>query len=141
MIGTSMMSANPDIPEAHLLRGWYDLAGKQDTFQEHSRSAGAMGTGGGFNRAEMKSLQEVKQSQLGTSDKPDYFSTRATIVHIKAETIAYPACSSPNCQKKVVQDGDSWRCDKCNVNHNSPTWRLVFLLRRLLFVFLSLTFF
>ncbi|KAJ3727832.1 replication factor-A C terminal domain-containing protein [Lentinula raphanica] len=37
------------------------------------------------------------------------------------ENIAYPACET--CNKKVVEEGDSWRCDKCDKILSRPTYR------------------
>jgi hypothetical protein len=42
------MLINPDIKEAHLLRGWYDREGQSLDFQSYHREGG-MG-GGGKNR-------------------------------------------------------------------------------------------
>lgn len=120
------MAINPDLEETYTLRGWYDAAGSSETFLAHSRSGAASTGGGGFNRNEQCSLGEVRERGLGQSDqKADYFSTRATIMHIKPENIAYPACSSVGCQKKVLQEGDGWRCEKCSITHPNPKWRYV----------------
>jgi replication factor A1 len=121
MIGTSLMTSNPDIPEAHVLRGWYDSTGNEQSFQAHTRSDGPSGMGGGFKRSELKSLAEAKGIEL--ADTPIYFSTQASLVHIKSDNMSYPACSTPNCNKKVIEDGGQWRCDKCSVVHASPNYR------------------
>lgn len=123
MIGTSLMSTNPDIPEAHTLRGWYDQSGTETSFQAHTRTDGGAGSGGGFKRAELKTLAEIKALEIG--DSPVYFSVQASLVHIKSENLAYPACATEGCNKKVVEDGKGWRCDKCNLVHPSPNYRYV----------------
>lgn len=119
-----MMSINPDMEETFALRGWFDASGNGQTFQAHQRTNGSGAGGGGFNRKEMCTLKQIKDAEVG--ETAVYFSTRAVIMHIKPETIAYPGCSSPGCSKKVVQDGDAWRCEKCNVAHENPKWRWVF---------------
>ncbi|KAJ8507485.1 hypothetical protein ONZ45_g10141 [Pleurotus djamor] len=123
MVSSSTMNINPDIEEAFALRGWYDSYGADQSFQAHSNAV-SMGAGGGFNKAEMRNLAEVKESQLGT-DKVDYFSTRATIMHIKSDNISYPACPTQDCNKKVVQEGDSWRCEKCDKTFPRPEHRYI----------------
>jgi len=122
MIGSSTMSVNLDIDEVFALRGWYDAVGEGQSYQTHS---GALSHGGqgGFNRAEMRHLKNVKDSQLGQSDKVDFFSTRATIMHIKSENVSYPACQT--CNKKAIQVSGSWRCEKCDQSFETPEHRCV----------------
>jgi len=126
------MSLSPDIGEAYELRGWYDSEGTGQSFQAHSRAADGPGSGGGgsFNRAELTHLQAVKEMAIDETDKGTYFSTRATIMHIKQENLAYPACNSKkgNCQKKAIEVGDSWRCEKCDENFEKPKYRFVSIL-------------
>ncbi|KAI0723933.1 replication factor-a protein [Cerioporus squamosus] len=97
MMSSSSMHINPDIPEAHALRGWFDAAGSDQTFQAHTSTF----TGGGgitFDRAEVRNLNEN-------------------------DTISYPACPTQGCGKKVVELGDSWRCEKCDKSYPKPQHR------------------
>ncbi|KAL4067797.1 hypothetical protein V8B97DRAFT_1940400 [Scleroderma yunnanense] len=126
MISSSIMTISPDIEDAHFLRGWYDGIGSDKTFQSHSNAMSSAGSSfPGFNREEMRSLHDVKQSQLGMSDKPEFFSTRATVMHIKSENIAYPACPNQGCNKKVTEINDGWRCEKCDKTHPRPEYRYI----------------
>ena len=120
------MQVNPDIEECFALRGWYDSSGSGQAFQAHSNVVGSSSTVG-FNRSDIRSLDEVKQAGYGMPDKPEYFSARATVMHIKADNISYPACPTLNCNKKVIEMGNSWRCEKCNQSFEAPEHRLVFL--------------
>jgi replication factor A1 len=123
---SSQVSVNPDIPPAYDLRGWYDAMGNQTSFQSHTSSGGGMSGGGiSFNRTEIQSLVSVKQSQLGMSEKGDIFSTRATIMYIKEDNLSYPSC--PKCHKKAFDQGDSWRCEKCDASYPRPEHRYVIL--------------
>lgn len=115
------MAINPDIDECFQLRGWYDSIGTTQSFQAHSNTGG--GTLSGFKRSEMRSINEVKEAQLGQADKVDYFSIRGTIMHIKADNICYPACPTPGCNKKVIELNGSWRCEKCNKSFDAPEYR------------------
>lgn len=121
------MTISPDIEEAHLLRGWYDGIGAEKSFQSHSNSTSSGGSSfGGFNRNETRHISDVKESQLGMSDKADFFSVRATVMHIKSENIAYPACPTQGCNKKVTELGNnSWRCEKCEKTFDRPEHRYV----------------
>lgn len=127
MFSSSTMHTNPDIAEAHALRGWYDAAGVEQSYQAHSLSGGATGSSyGQFDRTEVMPLNEVKERELGLSDKPDSFCAHATIMHIKADNLAYPACQTPQCNKKVVEGHDgTWRCEKCNKSWDKPQYRYV----------------
>ncbi|KAF9566321.1 replication factor-a protein [Agrocybe pediades] len=124
MVSTSTMQINPDIEECFALRGWFDSLGDTQTFKAHSISSGQSSTFG-FNRADIRSLDEVKQAEYGMPDKPDMFSTRATVMHIKSDNISYPACPTPNCNKKVIEVGDQWRCEKCSQNFPAPEHRYI----------------
>ncbi|PIL24266.1 replication protein A [Ganoderma sinense ZZ0214-1] len=105
MMSSSTMHVDPDIPEAHALRGWYDAAPSDQKFQSHT---GSMPSGGGvaFDRAEIRNLNDVKVSELGMYDKPDYFSARATVMHIKSDNISYPACPTQGCVSDY--SGQAW---------------------------------
>ncbi|KAA1469388.1 replication factor-a protein [Dentipellis sp. KUC8613] len=125
VLGSSIMTINPDISEAHQLRGWYDDAGAKASFHSHSTGGGMSGSSATINRSEMRTLNDVKESQLGMSDKPEYFSCRATIMHIKPDNLWYPACPTDGCNKKVIQQGDSWRCEKCDKSYDHPEYRYI----------------
>lgn len=121
MVGSSSMEINPDIAEAHVLRGWYDAEGNAREFQPQSTVA-FTGNNTAFNRSEIRFLDDVRNTELG-QEKPEYFAARATIMHIKSDNIAYPACQTDRCSKKVIQEGDSWRCEKCDKSFDRPSYR------------------
>lgn len=123
MFSSSSMSINPDIDECFSLRGWYDSVGAGQAFQAPANTG--VGMMSGFKRAELRSINEVKEAQLGQQDRVDYFSTRATIMHIKSDNISYPACQTPGCSKKVIEVNGSWRCEKCDKSFPSPDHRFV----------------
>lgn len=124
LLSSGSMAVNPDIEEAHKLKGWYDSQGRMDSFASHSNMAGA-GTAGGRND-QVKTIAQVREENLGMQEAPDYFSTKATVVYIKQDNFAYPACLSEGCNKKVVESGDgTWRCEKCNIDHPKPEYRYI----------------
>lgn len=118
------MQINPDLEECFALRGWYDSSGAQQSFQAHSNPGTTGSFGGGFNRAEMRTLFDVKQQSV-SDDKGLFFSTRATIMHIKADNLSYPACPSKDCNKKVVEENGGYRCEKCDKSYPAPEHRFV----------------
>jgi replication factor A1 len=117
---TATMSVNPDIVEAHALRGWYDSMGHNASFTAQAGS-GPGGPAMQIKREDFTTLFDVKASEMGRSDKVEYFTARATIVHIKPEPVSYPGC--PKCNKKVTEEGDSWRCEKCETSYPAPKYR------------------
>lgn len=42
---------------------------------------------------------------------------------VKSDNIWYPACPSENCNKKVMDIGNGWRCEKCDMTHPAPQYR------------------
>jgi replication factor A1 len=123
LLSSGSMTVSPDIPEAHALKGWYVDGGAQMSFASHTQAGLSSGSGGAINRNEMRTIFDVKEAQLGMSDKPDFFSTRATIMHIKTDNLVYPAC--PQCNKKMTESNDVWRCEKCDRTYEKPEYRSV----------------
>ncbi|KAF8205770.1 hypothetical protein K438DRAFT_1818495 [Mycena galopus ATCC 62051] len=124
---SSSMAINPDIEEAHILRGWYDDSGKNAQYQAHSGGGGG-GTGGpGFQRNEIRSIAFVKEARIGQTDstESEYFSTRATIVFMKPDSMWYPACQKDSCNKKVTDVDGGWRCERCNETWPMPKYRYI----------------
>ncbi|PBP16004.1 replication factor-a protein 1 [Diplocarpon rosae] len=124
LLSSGTMALDPDISEAHKLKGWYDSEGRLRNFSTHSNMSGA-GAAGGRND-QIKTIAQVREENLGMSDIPDYFSVKATIVYIKQDNFAYPACLNDGCNKKVIDMGDgTWQCEKCNVSHPRPEYRYI----------------
>ncbi|KAJ1935416.1 Replication factor A protein 1 [Linderina pennispora] len=121
-------TVNPDIPEAHALRGWYDQEGRQTTFQSYS--AGAAPSGDTVQRFEsqLKTMEQVREETAGLGDEQKYYNLKGTVVFVRNTTIAYPACSTPGCNKKVIEDPSTgqWRCEKCQKSFPAPNHRFIF---------------
>lgn len=124
LLSSGSLTIDPDIAEAHKLRGWYDSQGRREEFSSHM---GMVGSGMVSSRTEeIKTIAQVREENLGMSENNDYFSTKATIVYIKQENPAYPACLNESCNKKLTDMGDgSWRCEKCDANHPRPEYRYI----------------
>jgi replication factor A1 len=125
LLSSGSIVVGPDIQEAHALKGWYMDGGAQASFNSHTQAGLSSGPSGAINRSEMRTIDDVRVAQLGMSDKPDFFAIRATIMHIKTDNITYPACPTPQCNKKVMETHDGWRCEKCDRSHEKPEYRLV----------------
>lgn len=112
---TSTITMDPDIREAHELRGWFDARG----IHEDSRplTVSAVAGGAAVPRDDRKTIAQIRDEHLGSGEKPDYFSVLANITYIKSEsTISYTACPEEGCNKKVTSHSSGpnmWYCEKC----------------------------
>ncbi|WEW55620.1 Replication factor A protein 1 [Emydomyces testavorans] len=124
LLNSGSITADPDIEEAHKLKGWYDAQGRFDNFTSHASTENA--TAGTNARQDYKTIAEIRDEQLGTSETPDYFSLRATVIFIKQDNMCYPACVQEGCSKKVVQlDSGQWHCEHCEKSHSKPEYRYI----------------
>ncbi|KAI7849609.1 hypothetical protein BDC45DRAFT_448356 [Circinella umbellata] len=114
------VKTNLDIPETTKLKHWYASQSSDASYTTFSSQA--VGSIGQQSNTRI-TLNQVKQDNLGSSEKPDYFSARATVVFMKSDNPAYPGC--PECKKKMVNDENGWRCEKCSKQYPEPTWRYV----------------
>ena len=124
LLSSGSWSADPDIPEAHRLKGWYDSMGRTQSFLTH-KSMSSVGAATG-RKDDFKTVRQVKDENLGMGEQPDYFSLKGTIVAIKQDNFCYPSCltDNPPCNKKVTDMGDgTWRCEKCDVTHDRARYR------------------
>ncbi|KAI8610788.1 hypothetical protein BC830DRAFT_1144194 [Chytriomyces sp. MP71] len=120
---------DPDVREAHEVRGWWMRQGVNGGMVGYSGASGAGGGGGGqvTGVRGFKSLSRIAEENMGHQEKPDWLSFRATIAYIKEDRdMWYPACRSEGCSKKVTDTGNGWRCEKCDKSHPSPSYRYIF---------------
>ncbi|KAI8904770.1 replication factor-a protein [Gorgonomyces haynaldii] len=113
---------NPDLPEAHRLRGWYDEHGSHQHFQTFSS-----GGGSSDKKNESKNIIDITEQNLGFSEKGDYITIVGTIMHVRTENAMYPACANPSntCNKKVIQTAGGWRCEKDDMEFPNPRYRYI----------------
>nr|XP_029715889.1 replication protein A 70 kDa DNA-binding subunit-like [Aedes albopictus] len=122
LIASSVMNIDPDIEEAHRMRGWY-LSGGCDIVVDSVSTRTAIGAG--FS-AEWLTFHDAKEMKLGTGDKADFFHVRAVVRNIKSANAVYKACPQPNCNKKVIDQGNGqYRCEKCNASFPDFKYRLL----------------
>lgn len=124
MVSGSIMAINPEVPDTYVLRGWYDSVGAKQNFTAYSNLG--MGSGGAatFNRAGVRTIEEIK-ADLQIPEKAEMFSCRGTILHIRGDNPAYPACPNQSCKKKVIDTGEGWHCEKCEKTWEKPEYRYV----------------
>jgi replication factor A1 len=126
LLSSGSMTANPDMPEAHRLKGWFDDHGRDGNFATHANVQGTVAPGSGSRGDPVKSISQVKDEQLGMSETADWFTVKASTQYIKQDNFCYPACLSEGCNKKVVEiDPGQWRCEKCDKTHEKPEYRYI----------------
>ncbi|XP_067619019.1 replication protein A 70 kDa DNA-binding subunit [Eurosta solidaginis] len=119
----AVMKINPDIPEGHKLRGWFDNGGGEHISNMISTRTG--GAGGGFN-TEWLTFKEARDRNLGAGDKPDYFQCKAIVHIVKSQNAFYKACPQPECNKKVIDENNGhYRCERCNSVFPNFKYRLL----------------
>ncbi|KAL5017372.1 hypothetical protein ScPMuIL_006961 [Solemya velum] len=123
VLASSQLMINPDIREAHILRGWFDREGQNMDFSAYRNEGGSAGAGSSAN---YKNFSSVKTENLGHGEKPDYFSNKATVIFMKKENCMYKACPTDSCNKKLVDQGNGlYRCEKCAQEFPSFKWRMI----------------
>ncbi|CAH8390278.1 unnamed protein product [Eruca vesicaria subsp. sativa] len=128
-IGSSQLVVEPDLPEARELRAWYEREGRNAPCISISREF----TGAGRQEVR-KVITQIKDENLGTSEKPDWITVSATISFMKVENFCYTACPNMNgdrpCSKKVTNNGDgTWRCEKCDKCFDECDYRYILQLQ------------
>ncbi|XP_058078300.1 replication protein A 70 kDa DNA-binding subunit A [Magnolia sinica] len=113
-ISSTQLFLNPDFPEAHSLRDWFDRVGKNASAQSISRDIP-----GGPRNEIRKTVSQIKDEGLGRADKPDWVTVKATISFIKTDNFCYTACplmvGDRQCGKKVMRSGNgNWHCERCD---------------------------
>lgn len=120
LFGSTVMQINPDIEEAHRLRGWFDSLPSNMEFNSIS-SRSEIGA-----NTQFYTIKEAQLAQLGSGDKADYYSMYAYLIFVKSESALYKACPKPECQKKVIDRNDgTYRCEKCNDETENFKYRLL----------------
>ena len=122
LLSSGSMTTDPDIDEAHKLRGWFNAVGQNATFSTHQNLSSA----GGNSKQESKLISDVMAEESYMQDAPTYFNLKASVIYVKQTTVAYPACSTPNCNKKVIEENPGeWWCEKCQMKFPEPQYRYV----------------
>ncbi|XP_068659391.1 replication protein A 70 kDa DNA-binding subunit A [Aristolochia californica] len=114
-ISSTQLFVNPDFPEAHNLRAWFDGGGKDIASQSISKDIIPQGS---WNEMR-KTVSQIKMDGLGRSERPDWVTIKATIAFIKTDNFCYTACplmvGDRKCSRKVSRLGKlRWRCERCD---------------------------
>jgi len=117
---STVMKINPDIPEGHRLRGWFENGGSDGNFVALSTR-----TGVGNITTDFCTFHEAKVKNMG-AEKPEYFQIMGMIHAIRSENMMYKACPNGECNKKVTDMGNgNYRCEKCSIDTTEYKNRLL----------------
>lgn len=124
-LSNSQLFIEPDYPEAQSLREWFDREGKNTPSVSISREVTSM-----VRTDVRKTLSQIKDEKLGTSEKPDWITVCATLSFMKSDNFCYTACpimiGDRQCNKKVTNNGDGkWRCDRCDQSVDECDYRYI----------------
>ncbi|KAL2348815.1 hypothetical protein Fmac_002815 [Flemingia macrophylla] len=128
-ISTSQLFVEPDFPEAHTLKRWFENEGKSVPTLSISRETSS------FVKTDVrKTISQIKDEKLGTSEKPDWISVCANVSFIKVDNFCYPGCpimiGDRQCNKKVINNGDGkWHCERCNQSIEACDYRYILSLQ------------
>ena len=124
-ISTSQLFIEPDISEVYALKQWFEREGKNIASVSISRESSSVG-----KTDIRKTVSQIKDEKLGTSEKPDYITVCASVSFIKVDNFCYTACpimiGDRQCNKKVTNNGDGkWRCERCDQSIDSCNYRYI----------------
>ncbi|GJT66457.1 replication protein A 70 kDa DNA-binding subunit A-like protein [Tanacetum coccineum] len=119
-ISTSKLFIDPDFPEAHSIKVWFDNGGNNLPSVSLSRE----------NTDVRKTVSQIKEEKLGTSEKADWITVSGNASFLKVDSFYYTACplmiNDRKCNKKVINNGDGkWRCDRCDKDVDECDYRYI----------------
>eukprot|EP01138_Halocafeteria_seosinensis_P008597 gb/GECG01008787.1/.p1 GENE.gb/GECG01008787.1/~~gb/GECG01008787.1/.p1 ORF type:complete len:685 (+),score=106.24 gb/GECG01008787.1/:1-2055(+) len=136
---SSKVEVNPDINEAHQIRGWYDAGGASAETKVLTQRGGTSGGSGAITNVELrKTLSAIDDEGLGMDhEKADVIITKATVTQIFANPESppwYPAdptllADGRKSRKKLVYDAarDQYISEITKGPVEQPDW--VYVLR------------
>ncbi len=106
-LSSSTLQVNPDLPQAHGLKGWYDTDGASAEITSLTQAGGNRGGGDFGAGANVRALADIKLDTQGREINPkgEYFSVVSYITGFQKDKALYQACSREvdgrTCNKKV----------------------------------------
>ena len=97
-MSATVLQVNPDILEAHMLRGWFDNVGCTAA----SMSISSQASQGLLNSA-YKTFSGAKLENLSRGDNPDYYTVKALVVVVNQKRPLYQECPSQRCNKQTCK--------------------------------------
>ncbi|KAF8667138.1 hypothetical protein HU200_053325 [Digitaria exilis] len=122
-ISSTRLKVNPDLPVVEGLKQWYMAGGKTAPCVSLSQDTSSVNS-----IYVQKTISQIKDENLGRSDKPDFITVRAVILNVLTDKFCYPACTlefnGKRCNKKVTRnDNWAWYCGRCNQSFENCEYR------------------
>ncbi|CAL4896077.1 unnamed protein product [Urochloa decumbens] len=126
-ISTTQLKINPDVPMAERLKQWYMAGGMTAPCVSLSQDISSIS-----RIYVQKTIAQIKDENLGRSDKPDFITVRAVTSHVVSDNFCYPACTlefnGKRCNKKVTRNCDwTWYCSRCNQSFDNCEYRYLLM--------------
>ncbi|KAJ4767487.1 Replication protein A 70 kDa DNA-binding subunit A [Rhynchospora pubera] len=130
-VSKSVVQINPDLPEAHKLRTWYDSEGKGASMASIGSDMVSPNSKNGARSmySDRVFLSHITSDPSLGHDKPEFFSINAYISLIKGDqTMWYRACKT--CNKKVSEATESgYWCESCGKSDDQCSLRYIMILK------------
>jgi len=117
------MATNPNISDTYMLRGWYDAICVNQSFTAYSNAASGS-EAATLNRSDILTIDDIEANPQ-VAEEAEVFFYRGTILHIRGDDPAYPACPNRACKKEVIDTGEGWHCENCAKTWEEPEYRYV----------------
>uniref|UniRef100_A0A0C9QFQ3 Replication protein A subunit n=1 Tax=Fopius arisanus TaxID=64838 RepID=A0A0C9QFQ3_9HYME len=119
-IPASLIQIDPDIIEAHSLRGWWAAGGNGEEAKLISKD-GPSGMAGTWLKIK---AALAKSKTLDTSGDVIYI-CKAAVSFVRSENAIYKACPTDSCNKKVIDSDGCFRCEKCDRDFPNFKYRFI----------------
>ena len=113
MWSTQIISDLEDLPEYQALSSWYKQTDSKAINISVPEKSGSKIT---KFKSLLKLEEESAQKLLDVNDKI-FSDVKAYVVFIRnseTTTLYYLSCPTEKCMRKVIEESDGWRCEKCN---------------------------
>mmetsp|Transcript_6549 Transcript_6549/g.11319 ORF Transcript_6549/g.11319 Transcript_6549/m.11319 type:complete len:587 (-) Transcript_6549:670-2430(-) len=111
-LGRTVLSMDPDIPEANALREWFQGGGS--TAPTVAAGAGlASAMKGARTDGALMSMMDMQPEEIAPASAPQEFhSSIGTVVRFAtSRAMWYCACPEEGCNKKVTEESGAWYCE------------------------------
>ncbi|UXI21867.1 hypothetical protein NH340_JMT07811 [Sarcoptes scabiei] len=115
---STLIEIEPDLPEAHLLRTWYQTIDPNVNFFVLSKSSESGGVA-----ANTKYISQITPKKVNVGQSLSFSCTATIQAFNRITNHLYKSCGYNNCQKKVLDENNGlYYCSKCDRTSPTFTW-------------------
>lgn len=120
-ISSTIVQANPAIPDVDRIIAWYNETEKAKTAKMISNTISFTS-----DNLPWLNFYQVQEQNIGLKENDNIFLTKAVIGSINHQNCLYKACPSDNCNKKLLDPiNGMYKCTKCNADFPNFTYRMI----------------